>query len=58
MKLLSRKEAASYLSVQPQTLAVWASTKRYQLPYIKIGRSIKYKVDDLEQFIQQNYQKE
>lgn len=50
-KLLSRKEAASYLKLMPQTLAVWACTKRYDLPYIKIGRSIRYRQADLDAFI-------
>ena len=54
--LMSRIEAANYLDVQPQTLAVWASTKRYNLPYIKVGRSVKYSKAALDQFIQSNSQ--
>lgn len=27
--LLTRREAAAYLGVTPETLAVWASTRRY-----------------------------
>ena len=51
-KLLSRKEAADYLGLEYNTLAVWASTKRYKLKYIKIGRLIKYRVEDLNEFIE------
>ena len=54
--LMSRVEAAKYLDLQPQTLAVWASTKRYNLPYIKVGRSVKYSKTALDQFIQANSQ--
>ena len=50
-KLLTPKQAAEYLGVKENTLAVWRSVKRYQLPFIKIGRSIRYRVSDLEQFI-------
>ncbi len=36
--LLSRKEAAAYLGVAEQTLAIWKTTGRYSLPVVKIGR--------------------
>lgn len=52
--LLKNKEAADYLGVKPNTLAVWACTKRYDLPYIKIGRKRMYKTEDLDQFININ----
>ncbi len=51
--LLTRKEAAEYLGVTPQTLAIWACVKRYNLPYVKIGRLVKYRRSDLENFINQ-----
>ena len=50
-KLLTPKQAAEYLGVKENTLAGWRSVKRYQLPFIKIGRSIRYRVSELEQFI-------
>lgn len=49
--LLSRSEAAQYLGVSEQTLAVWASTNRYPLHFFKIGRLVKYKKSDLDLFI-------
>jgi excisionase family DNA binding protein len=49
--LLSRKEAANYLKVTEGTLAVWLSTKRYNLPVVKIGRLAKYRKIDLDAFI-------
>ncbi len=49
--LLSRKEAANYLQVTEGTLAVWLSTKRYNLPVVKIGRLAKYRKTDLDIFI-------
>ncbi len=51
--LLSRREAAEYLGITERTLAVWACVKRYNLPYVKIGRLVKYRKSDLENFISQ-----
>jgi excisionase family DNA binding protein len=46
--LLSRKEAAEILGVTPGTLAVWACTRRHNLPFIKVGRAVRYRRKDLE----------
>jgi predicted DNA-binding transcriptional regulator AlpA len=46
-KLLSDPEAAELLCVNPQTLAVWRCKKRYNLPYIKVGRKVRYREADI-----------
>ena len=51
--LYDRQQAANYLGVKPNTLAVWHSTKRYRIPYIKVGRLVKYRISDLDAFLQQ-----
>ncbi|MFQ2613048.1 hypothetical protein ACK3ZS_19930 [Aeromonas caviae] len=33
------------------TLAVWRSTGRYNLPYLKVGRLVKYRISDLAEFL-------
>lgn len=53
-QLLNRKEASKFLGIQENTLAVWATNKRYKLPFYKVGRLVKYKISDLEKFIQEN----
>jgi len=53
-KLLTRKEAAELLGVSSGTLAVWLCCKRYDLPYIKVGRLVKYDYDDILQFIKKS----
>ena len=53
-ELLTRVQAAEYLQVAVQTLAVWATTKRYRLPYIKIGSGVRYRREDLEKFLAEN----
>ncbi|PSR56637.1 DNA-binding protein [Adhaeribacter arboris] len=49
--LLDRKSAAKYLSVSPGTLAVWDCTKRYDLKPIKVGRAVRYRRTDLDDFL-------
>ena len=49
--LYTRSQAAIYLGVTTGTLAVWACSKRYKLPYVKIGRLVKYRKSDLDAFI-------
>jgi predicted DNA-binding transcriptional regulator AlpA len=49
--LLTRGQAAEYLCISPSTLAVWVTTKRYDLPYVKIGGRVFYTQSDLDEFI-------
>jgi excisionase family DNA binding protein len=50
-ELLTREQAAEILGIQPQTLAVWATTKRYPLPMVKVGSRVRYRRRDLEKFL-------
>jgi predicted site-specific integrase-resolvase len=50
--LVDERKAAEILGIAAGTLTVWRSTGRYKLPYTKIGRAVRYRVDDLEAFIQ------
>lgn len=49
--LLTRQEAAEYIGVSAETLAVWHCTRRYRLPVVKIGSRAKYRKSDLDAFI-------
>lgn len=46
--------AAEYLDVETGTLATWRCTGRYNLPFVKIGRSVKYLFADLDALIARN----
>ncbi len=48
--LLTEKEAAQILGVQPQSLAVWR-LRREKLPFLKIGRLVRYRREDIERWI-------
>jgi len=50
--LINRKEAAELLGVAESTLAYWKCVGRYDLKYVKIGRLVKYRMSDLEDFIE------
>ncbi len=52
--LLSRREAAKYLGVAEQTLAVWKCNQRVDIPVIQVGRLIKYRRADLDRFLNAN----
>lgn len=52
-RLLNRKEAGPYIGFSPGTLAVWDCTKRYDLKPIKIGRSVRYRLSDLDKFLEE-----
>lgn len=49
--LFTRKQAAEFLGVKEKTLAHWLCVGRYDLPVIKIGSLVRYRLSDLEQFI-------
>jgi excisionase family DNA binding protein len=51
-ELLSRQQAADYLGITAGTLACWASNKRYNLPFVKVGRSVRYRLSALQVFIE------
>ena len=45
--LSDEKAAADFLGVATGTLSVWRSTGRYNLPFIKVGRKVRYRKSDL-----------
>lgn len=52
VSLLETTAAAEYLGVAPRTLTVWRCTKRYMIPYIKVGRLVRYRRDDLDLWLE------
>ncbi len=49
--LLTTKQVAKKLSVSPNTLRVWRSTKRLDIPYYKVGSCVRYLDDDVNNYI-------
>ena len=50
-KLLTPDEVSNLLGIKKHTLAVWRSSGRYNLTFTKVGRSIRYRESDVEQFL-------
>ena len=52
-EFLDTKQAAEFLGgLSPVTLNTWRSTKRYDLPYIKVGGKVRYRLEELIAFLE------
>ena len=54
-ELLDEQAAAKVLGLSPGTLSVWRSTGRYSLPFLKVGRNVRYRRGDLHNWLQARY---
>ncbi|NNH73647.1 helix-turn-helix domain-containing protein [Nocardia uniformis] len=52
--LLTREQAANYLQVPGKTLARWA-TERVGPRYLKVGKHARYRLADLDAWLDENY---
>jgi excisionase family DNA binding protein len=50
--VVDEKEAAKILGTTPGTLAVWRCNRAVQIPFVKIGRSVRYRLADLDAFLE------
>jgi len=50
--LVTEQEAADILKIAPGTLSVWRSVGRYGIPFVKVGRRVRYRRADLEAWLQ------
>ena len=50
--LLTTQQAAEFLGVTPGTLEVWRCTRRYRLPWVKIGSKVRYRKADLDAWLE------
>jgi len=48
----SNSEAAAYLGIAPETLEIWRCTGRHKIPYVKVGRRVRYRRSDLDNWMQ------
>ena len=51
-ELLDEQKAAAVLGVSPGTLGVWRSTGRYALPFVKVGRAVRYRRSDIDAWLE------
>jgi excisionase family DNA binding protein len=50
-ELLKPSQAAERLNVSYGTLAAWRCNRRYPLNYVRIGRKIYYRQEDIDAYI-------
>ena len=50
--LLTPEEAAEQLDVSARTLSNWRSTGENELPYLKIGRNVRYRQEDIDELLE------
>jgi len=49
--LLTAAQASLFLQIPESTLAIWRSTNRVHLPYVKLGGHVRYKREDIQAFL-------
>ena len=52
-RLLNTKQVAELLGIKPHTLNVGRCDGSLDIPYFKIGRSVRYSRDDVEAYLQE-----
>lgn len=50
-QLLKPKQVSDILGISVQTLAIWRCNNRYSLSYVKVGRYVRYRYDDVLAFV-------
>ena len=54
--LMTPRDAAVYIGVKINTLAVWRMTNRYGLPFVKLGKIVRYRKADLDIWLENRLQ--
>lgn len=49
--LLSPEELAAHLDVSVRTLANWRATGLVCLPFVKVGRCVRYRLEDVDKYL-------
>lgn len=50
-ELFNPEQTAELIKVKKETLAVWRSTSRYGLKFVRVGRRIFYRQSDIEEWL-------
>ncbi len=54
--LFTPQETANYIGVTVHTLSVWRCVGRYNIPFVKVGRLVKYRKSALDAFLERQTQ--
>ena len=50
-ELMKNEDAAAYLGLSEKTLNTDRCTRAIGIPFVKMGRSVRYRLSDLEKFV-------
>ena len=50
----NHEAAAGHLNIPANTLQHWRTTGAQQIPFIKVGRRVMYRISDLDQWLDQH----
>jgi len=53
-ELFTTPQAAAFLGCTADTLTTWRCTKAVKVPYVRVGRLVRYRRRDLEAFLENN----
>lgn len=52
--LVDQFVAARLINTKPSTLQKWRCTGENNIPFVKIGRSVKYRTSDLREYVERH----
>lgn len=52
--LLTEKEAADILRIEPNTLTIWRADGKERIPSHKVGRLVRYRTYDIAEYLLKN----
>lgn len=52
--LATPEQAAKLIQINASTLQKWRSTGENNIPFVKIGRSVRYRVTDLRDYVERH----
>lgn len=52
--LMNQKEAAAYLGTTVKSLNTWRARGKYNIPYVRWGKNIRYKKESLDAWIMEH----
>lgn len=50
-RLLTPKDLETLYGIPRRTQAIWRCTGRYNLPYVKVGRNVRYRPEAIEAWL-------
>lgn len=54
LQLRTTDQTAAMLALKPQTLDLWRSKCPERLPFVRMGRAVRYRLSDIEAFIERS----